>query len=50
MTGWPEQKFSPEEHAELEKLGHPFITGESPDSLTVILTGDLPDHPTDHRL
>jgi hypothetical protein len=50
MTGWAEQKFDAEERGELEKLGHPFIAGEVPDSLTVILTGDLPDHPTDHRL
>ena len=50
MTGWAEQKFDAEERGELEKMGHPFVTGEAPDSLTVILTGDLPDHPTDHRL
>ena len=50
MTGRAEQKFDAEERGELEKMGHPFVTGEAPDSLTVILTGDLPDHPTDHRL
>jgi hypothetical protein len=50
MTGWAEQKFSAEERGELEKMGHPLVTGEAPDSLTVILTGDLPDHPVDHRL
>ncbi|HEY2822584.1 MAG TPA: hypothetical protein VGJ06_16175 [Candidatus Acidoferrum sp.] len=50
MTGWAAETFSPEERAELEKMGHPFVSGEAPDSLTVILTGELPDHPTDHRL
>jgi hypothetical protein len=50
MTGWAEETFNPEERAELEKMGHPFVTGEAPDSLTIIVTGDLPDHPVDHRL
>jgi hypothetical protein len=50
MTGWAAETFSPEERAELEKMGHPFVSGEAPDSLTIILTGDLPDHPVDHRL
>ena len=50
MTGWAEETFSAEERGELEKLGHPFVTGEAPDSLTIIITGDLPDHPVDHRL
>jgi hypothetical protein len=50
VTGWAPEKFSAEERGEMEKMGHPFVTGEVPDSLTVILTGDLPDHPTDHRL
>jgi hypothetical protein len=50
VTGWTEQKFSAEERTELEKMGHPFVTGEAPASLTIILTGDLPDHPIDHRL
>lgn len=45
MTGWAEQKFTAAERAELEKMGHPFVTGEAPDSLTIILTGELPDHP-----
>jgi hypothetical protein len=45
MTGWAEQKFTAEERGELEKMGHPFVTGEVPDSLTIILTGELPDHP-----
>lgn len=50
ITGWAAETFSPEERTELEKMGHPFVSGEAPDSLTVILTGELPDHPTDHRL
>jgi hypothetical protein len=50
LTGWHEEKFTSQERADLEKLGHPFLTGEVPASLTVILTGDLPDHPVDHRL
>jgi hypothetical protein len=50
MTGWTEETFTPEERSELERLNHPFVTGEAPASLTVILTGDLPDHPVDHRL
>ena len=50
LTGWHAEKFTTEERADLEKLGHPFVTGEVPASLTVILTGDLPDHPVDHRL
>ena len=50
VIGWAESKFTAEERGELEKLGHPFVTGEVPDSLTVVLTGDLPDHPIDHRL
>ena len=50
LTGWRPEKFSGEELAELEKMRYPFITGEVPASLTVILTGDLPDHPTDHPL
>ena len=50
LTGWHEEKFTAQEHADLEKRGHPFITGEAPAALTVILTGDLPDHPVDHRL
>jgi hypothetical protein len=50
MTGWTEETFSAAERSELEKLGHPFVTGEAPDSLTIIITGDLPDHPIDHRL
>jgi hypothetical protein len=50
VTGWTAQKFSAEQRAELEKMGRPFVTGESPASLTIILTGDLPDHPIDHRL
>ena len=50
MTGWAAERFSADERAELEKMGHPFVTGEVPDSLTVILTGDLPDHPIDHRM
>ncbi len=45
VTGWAEQKFSAEDRAELEKMGHPFVTGETPASLTIILTGELPDHP-----
>jgi hypothetical protein len=50
LTGWHQEKFTAQEHVDLEKLGHPFVTGEVPASLTVILTGDLPDHPVDHRL
>jgi hypothetical protein len=50
LTGWHEEKFTAEERAELEKMGHPFVTGEAPASLTIILVGDLPDHPIDHRL
>jgi hypothetical protein len=50
MTGWAAETFSSEERGELEKMGHPFVTGEAPDSLTIIITGDLPDHPVDHRL
>ena len=50
MTGWSEETFNAEQRAELEKMGHPFVTGEAPDSLTIIITGDLPDHPVDHRL
>jgi len=50
LTGWRPEKFSAEELAELEKMRYPFITGEVPASLTVILTGELPDHPIDHRL
>ena len=50
LTGWRQEQFSPEERAELEKMGHPFITGEAPAALTVIFTGELPDHPVDHRL
>jgi hypothetical protein len=50
LTGWAELKFSAEERGELAKMGHPFVTGEAPDSLTIILTGDLPEHPVDHRL
>ena len=50
MTGWAEETFSAEERGELEKMGHPFVTGEAPASLTIIITGDLPDHPVDHRL
>jgi hypothetical protein len=50
VTGWVEQKFNAEERSELEKMGHPFVTGEVPASLTIILAGDLPDHPVDHRL
>ena len=45
LTGWAEEKFSAEERGELQKMGHPFVAGEAPDSLTIILTGDLPDHP-----
>jgi hypothetical protein len=45
LTGWAEQKFSTEERAELEKMGHPLLTGEAPYSLTIVLTGELPDHP-----
>jgi len=50
VTGWAPEKFTAEEQSELEKMGHPFITGEAPDSLTIVLTGDLPEHPADHRL
>lgn len=50
LAGWHEERFTAEERAELEKMGHPFVTGEAPDSLTIILSGDLPDHPVDHRL
>jgi hypothetical protein len=50
LTGWHQERFTTEERTDLEKLGHPFVTGEAPASLTVILTGDLPDHPVDHRL
>jgi hypothetical protein len=50
LTGWTPEKFSVEERGELEKIGHPFITGEVPGSLTVVLTGELPDHPVDHRM
>jgi hypothetical protein len=50
VTGWTPEKFSAEERAELEKMGHPFITGEAPYSLTVVLTGELPDHPMDHPM
>jgi hypothetical protein len=50
VTGWALEKFTAEEQSELEKIGHPFVTGEAPDSLTIVLTGDLPDHPADHRL
>ena len=50
LTGWHEERFTAEQRTELEKLGHPLVTGEVPASLTVILTGDLPDHPVDHRL
>jgi hypothetical protein len=50
VTGWTREKFTAEERGEMEKMGHPFLTGEVPDSLTVVLTGELPDHPTDHRL
>lgn len=50
LTGWAGQKFTAQERTELEKMGHPFVTGEAPDSLTIVITGDLPDHPIDHRL
>ena len=50
ITGWHEERFTAGELTELERMGHPFVTGEVPASLTVILTGDLPDHPVDHRL
>lgn len=50
VTGWAKEKFTADELAELEKMGHPFVTGEAPAALTVILTGDLPDHPVDHPL
>ena len=50
VTGWIPEKFTAEERSELETMGHPFITGEAPDALTIVLTGDLPDHPADHPL
>lgn len=50
VTGWAQEKFTAEERAELEKMRHPFVTGEAPAALTVILNGDLPDHPVDHPL
>jgi hypothetical protein len=50
LTGWTPTKFSAEERGELEKMGHPFVTGEVPHSLTVVLTGELPDHPMDHPM
>lgn len=50
LTGWAREKFSAEERTELEKMGHPFVTGEVPNALTVVLTGELPDHPLDHPM
>jgi hypothetical protein len=50
LTGWTRETFSAEERAELEKMGYPFVTGEVPSSLTVVLTGELPDHPLDHPM
>lgn len=50
LTGWTPAKFSAEERAELEKMGHPFVTGEAAGSLTIVLTGELPDHPMDHPM
>jgi hypothetical protein len=50
VTGWTPEKFSEEERGELEKMGHPFLTGEAPSSLTIVLTGELPDHPMDHPM
>jgi hypothetical protein len=50
LTGWARETFSEEERAELEKMGHPFVTGEVPSSLTVVLRGELPDHPMDHPM
>lgn len=48
VTGWVREKFSAEERRELEKMGHLFVTGEAPSAVTVVLTGELPDHPVDH--
>jgi hypothetical protein len=50
VTGWAPEKFTGEERSELAKMGHPFVTGEAPNALTVVLTGELPDHPVDHQL
>lgn len=50
LTGWAPETFSAEERAALEKMGYPFVTGEVPNSLTVVLTGELPDHPLDHPM
>jgi hypothetical protein len=50
LTGWAPETYSADERAELEKMGYPFVTGEVPSSLTVVLTGELPDHPLDHPM
>jgi hypothetical protein len=50
LTGWAPETFSSEQRADLEKMGHPFVAGEVPSSLTVVVTGELPDHPTDHPM
>lgn len=50
LTGWTAAKFSAEERGELQKMGHRFVTGEAACSLTIVLTGELPDHPMDHPM
>ena len=51
LTGWHEEKFTAQEQRTIsKKWAIPSSPAKSPPSLTVILTGDLPDHPVDHRL
>ena len=50
LMGWTPETFRAEDRIELEKMGHPFVTGEAPAALTVVLNGDLPDHPVDQPL
>jgi hypothetical protein len=37
LSGWSEEKFTDVERSELARMGHPFMTGEVPDSIRVTL-------------
>jgi hypothetical protein len=37
LDGWKEEQFSPEERAELSKMGAPFLGGETPASVFIVV-------------
>lgn len=41
LTGWAEEKFTDAERSELAQMASPFMRGEVPDSIRIMLTANV---------